>query len=81
VTAPPDREIPTDDPPRMSGAEGSLLRLAAIRATKVLPPGLAELVSRELRFFAEMGLALPVPAVTRRAADELMRMPPRETST
>lgn len=60
------------EPPRPPQPPLAQLRLAAIHAWKVYPPGVAELVSRELLFFADMGLALPANAACCRAAAEIL---------
>lgn len=63
---------------RMDQHEFLRLRTASYRAKKVLPPAIAELVSREIMMWHEFGYRLGDSSIVRRAVDELMKM--RETA-
>jgi len=67
--------IVTAPPAKMEQHEKMRLRAAAFRAGKVLPPGLAKLVERELLVWDEFGYRFGRPSVVMRAVDEIMKMP------
>lgn len=70
-----DQPDPGRPPGTLARGEEITLREAARRAARVLPPGLASLVARELLYGAELGVALPSTATQLQAAREILTLP------
>lgn len=75
---PPPSRAPKLDPPRsMTSQDKMELRAAAFRATRVLPPGIGGIVSRELLAWEEFGYMYGKgpDAVIHRVIQEVMALP------
>jgi hypothetical protein len=62
----------------MEHHEAGRVRNAASQATRVLPPAIAEMVSRELTALADFGYRINKGALLERVIDELFHMPMRQ---
>jgi len=67
---------PTDTPRSMDPHEKLKLRTAAYRVRNLdLPPGIAELIARELMVWEEFGYRLGTSSLVRQVVDEIMKWP------